>query len=68
MERAGWVLQRLPELGISIDKVTRQLEDEGVAKFDKPFGKLMETLRNTILDGHKRVVLGGSPKRSKKGE
>jgi transaldolase len=34
----------LPELGISIDKVTQQLEDEGVAKFSKPFDKLMETL------------------------
>ena len=39
-----WVLERLPELGISIDKVTQQLEDEGVEKFNKPFDKLMETL------------------------
>ena len=39
------VLERLPELGIRIDDVTRQLEDEGVEKFDKPFDKLMETLR-----------------------
>jgi len=38
------VLERLPELGISIDKVTRQLEDEGVEKFDQPFDKLMATL------------------------
>jgi transaldolase/transaldolase/glucose-6-phosphate isomerase len=37
-------LKRLPELGISIDKVTQQLEDEGVAKFNQPFDKLMETL------------------------
>jgi transaldolase len=43
-EEARWVLERLPELGISIDHVTRQLEDEGVEKFDKPFDKLMETL------------------------
>jgi transaldolase len=46
-ERAGWVLQRLPELGIGIDKVTQQLEDEGVEKFNKPFDKLMETLAKT---------------------
>jgi transaldolase len=38
------VLERLPELGISIDKVTRQLEDEGVEKFNQPFDKLMATL------------------------
>jgi transaldolase len=37
-------LERLPELGISIDHVTRQLEDEGIEKFNKPFDKLMETL------------------------
>jgi len=41
---ARWVLERLPELGISIDNVTRQLEDEGVEKFNKPFDKLMESL------------------------
>jgi len=44
VEEARRVLERLPELGIDIDKVTRQLEDEGVGKFNKPFDKLMETL------------------------
>ncbi len=43
-EEAGQVLERLPELGISIDNVTQQLEDEGVEKFIKPFDKLMEIL------------------------
>ena len=43
-EEAGQVLERLPELGISIDNVTQQLEDEGVEKFIKPFDKLMKTL------------------------
>jgi transaldolase len=38
-------LERLSELGISIDKVTQQLENEGVEKFNKPFDKLMETLK-----------------------
>jgi len=38
------VLERLPELGISIDNVTRSLEDEGLDKINKPFDKLMETL------------------------
>ena len=44
VERAGWVVERLSDLGINIDKVTQQLEDEGVEKFNKPFDKLMETL------------------------
>ena len=39
---AARVLKRLPELGISIDKVTQQLEDEGVTKFNQPFDKLKE--------------------------
>ena len=38
------VLERLPELGIDIDQVTRRLEDEAVEKFDKPFDKLLATL------------------------
>jgi transaldolase len=44
VKEARRVLERLPELGISIDNVTQQLEDEGVEKFNKPFDKLMETL------------------------
>jgi transaldolase len=44
VKEAHWLLARLPELGIDIDLVTRQLEDEGVQKFNKPFDKLMETL------------------------
>jgi transaldolase len=45
VEQAGRVLERLPEFRISIDKVTQQLEDEGVEKFNTPFDKLMETLK-----------------------
>ena len=41
---ARGVMERLPELGIDIDQVTRQLEDEGVEKFNQPFDKLMKTL------------------------
>ena len=44
VNEARWVLERLPELGIVIDHVTRQLEEEGVEKFDQPFDKLMKTL------------------------
>ena len=46
--KAREMLDRLPELGISIDKVTQQLEDEGVEKFSKSFDKLMETLEKTV--------------------
>ena len=45
VERAGWVLARLSDLGMNIDKVTQQLEDEGVEKFNKPFDNLMEALK-----------------------
>ena len=41
---AAHVLNRLPELGINLDKVSQQLEDEGVTKFNQPFDKLMATL------------------------
>lgn len=44
VEKAELILQRLPELGIDLDKVTQQLEQEGVEKFNQPFDKLMETL------------------------
>ena len=51
VEEASWIITRLPELGINIDKVTQQLEDEGVKKFNQPFDKLMEALaqHNTEL-------------------
>jgi transaldolase len=41
---AARVLKGLQELGINLDQVTQQLEDEGVAKFNKPFDQLMTTL------------------------
>jgi len=44
VKEANWTMARLPKLGIGIDKVTGQLEDEGVRKFNEPFDKLMETL------------------------
>jgi transaldolase len=48
VKEANWITAQLPELGISIDKVTGQLEDEGVRKFDEPFDKLMETLKERL--------------------
>ncbi|MGE5222546.1 MAG: bifunctional transaldolase/phosoglucose isomerase [Omnitrophica WOR_2 bacterium] len=43
---AHQVLDRLPSLGISLDAVTQQLEDEGVEKFAKAFDQLGEALKN----------------------
>lgn len=42
--KAERVLAQLAELGIEIDQVTQQLEDEGVRTFDVAFGRLLETL------------------------
>jgi len=44
IEKADRILANLPELGIDIDRVTQQLEDEGISKFNEPFDKLMEAL------------------------
>jgi len=44
VKEAHWLLEQLPEMGVGIDDVTRQLENEGVEKFIKPFDKLMETV------------------------
>jgi len=41
---ASRVLASLPELGLNLDKLTQQLEDEGVTKFTQPFDKLLESL------------------------
>ena len=46
--RAREVLDRLPELGINIDKVTQQLEDEGVEKFSQSFDELLEALEKAV--------------------
>lgn len=48
VEEARLMLGRLPELGISLDHVTRQLEDDGAEKFNKPFDKLLQTLASRL--------------------
>ena len=42
------MLDHLPELGIDIDKITQQLEDEGIEKFNQSFDKLMGTLKQAM--------------------
>ncbi len=44
LEEAHWNLDRLAELGIDLDKVSRQLEDEGMEKFIKPYDSLISNL------------------------
>lgn len=46
LQRTNRVLKSLPELGIDINKITQQLEDEGIGKFNEPFDKLMGALAN----------------------
>jgi transaldolase len=42
---AAGMMNQLNDIGINIDAITRQLEDEGVDKFNKPFDKLMKILK-----------------------
>jgi transaldolase/glucose-6-phosphate isomerase len=44
LDRAYDVLSQLSELDIDMKAVTKQLEDEGVDKFIRPFDKLLDTL------------------------
>jgi transaldolase len=44
IDRSEKVLADLAAVGIDIEQVTRQLEDEGVEKFNKPFDKLMQSI------------------------
>lgn len=51
LDKASWVFQQLPNLGIDMDTVTQQLENEGVDKFNKAYDKLIETLKTNIIKG-----------------
>jgi transaldolase len=44
MDEARQHLAQLEELGIDLDQVTRELLDEGLEKFTKPYDKLIETI------------------------
>jgi transaldolase len=48
VEEARGVLDRLPGLGINIDEVTQQLEEEGVEKFNRSFEGLMAVLDKAV--------------------
>ncbi len=57
---AAEMLQQLSELDISLEKVTQQLEEEGVAKFVKPFEQLRETLNQAREDARRGVSVASS--------
>jgi transaldolase len=44
LAESQWLMQTLPELGIDIDRASRQLVEEGIEKFNKPFDKLIRTI------------------------
>lgn len=46
LDQATAVLDKLKAIGIDIDKVTQQLEDEGIDKFNKPFEKLLQAIED----------------------
>jgi transaldolase len=48
MEHARRVLSQLPRLDIDLEKVSGRLEDEGIAKFQKPFDQLLKTLEEEL--------------------
>ncbi len=48
IKEANRVMGQLPEFGISIDKVTQQLEDDGIKKFNESFDKLMAALAKKV--------------------
>ena len=47
LEQAQWVMDQLPELGINIDTITQQLENEGVEKFNKQLEKILSIIKKT---------------------
>jgi transaldolase len=45
---ADWVMKKLPEMGIRIAQMTQRLENEGAEKFNLPFDKLMDSLKERV--------------------
>ena len=44
IEDAGATLEELKKTGISIDEITRKLEEEGIEKFNKAYDKLLRSI------------------------
>ncbi|WP_184546622.1 transaldolase [Mucilaginibacter sp. FT3.2] len=46
LAEATATLAKLKDLGIDLDAITQQLEDEGIEKFNKPFEKLLKAIED----------------------
>lgn len=46
LDKATQILDKIKSAGIDIDKITQQLEDEGIDKFNKPFEKLLQAIED----------------------
>jgi len=46
LDTATEIMDKLKSAGIDIDKITQQLEDEGIDKFNKPFEKLLQAIED----------------------
>ena len=44
IELSGWILEQLTDLGVDIDSLTQQLEEEGIEEFNTPYDKMIEVL------------------------
>jgi transaldolase len=43
-DKAMQTLDKLKKIGIDLDELTRQLENEGIEKFNKPYDQLLQTI------------------------
>jgi transaldolase len=59
LDQARAVFEELPKLGINLDAITQQLEDEGVTKFNQPFDKLMQAVQ-TKQGAVRQAAAGGA--------
>ncbi|GAB3936573.1 transaldolase [Mucilaginibacter myungsuensis] len=46
LDHATEVLEKIKAAGIDLDKITQQLEDEGIEKFNAPFEKLLKAIED----------------------
>lgn len=44
MNKAHQTLEKLKEIGVNLETLTQQLEDEGIEKFNKPYEKLLKAI------------------------
>ena len=48
LQQAEWIMGELPELGINIDKITQQLESDGVDKFIKQYDMIIASIGKVL--------------------